>query len=51
MSNALKEITPALLTAVTHATQTIDWIASNRKFMEKFAPDTTNYFASQGRMT
>jgi hypothetical protein len=42
MSKALKEMTPALLTPVTQATQTTDWIASSRKFMEKFAPDTTN---------
>jgi hypothetical protein len=49
MSNDLKEMMPAFLTAVTQATQTIDWIASSRKFMEKFAPDTTNLFRKLGQ--
>jgi hypothetical protein len=49
MSNALNEMTPALLTTVTHATQTIDWIVRSRKFIEKCAPDTTNYFHSSVR--
>jgi hypothetical protein len=42
MSNALNEMIPSFFTVATQATHTRDWRHSNRKFIEKFAPETTN---------
>lgn len=42
-SNALNEMMPMRFTNTTHDTQTIDCMQSKRKFIEKFAPDTTNW--------
>jgi len=38
-----KEIIPNLFTTSTHREQTALCMHSSKKFMEKFAPDTTNY--------
>lgn len=42
-SKARKEMMPNFLTIATHDTHTIDCIPRRRKFMEKCAPDTTNW--------